>query len=771
MDETAVAPQWNSTPLSSFLSGDEISNAIDATYSVLNNNLLVIGGRGKNGNKASLYLKVNVFSLDKATFLQPLPFFIETNMAINRFGHCSVSLPADSRVYIFGGASVQTEHMLAHAVSLEMSPFGVRATITSSSDRIACTGLIAEVYGIKKDQICLFGGRVDRSTCSSNLTRFAPGVDVLPEDRFKTIEINGASPVGRCNHSASICGSNNQFLVICAGQIADGNILEDIWLIDLSNVDPSCKGLEQPEDPKAKKAPPAKGKTVEPEINPNACSWIKISLDTAFEASFRRCLHGLRPLSHDGGGSFSFAIFNGMNDYGTQLLDVYKLSLSPIAASTGGNEMKIEFCELVDSKEASGKTISVIITNDDNGYPAVILTFCGDFLFYIAFDPNHHVAQSLVSFPQASIFSPQESAADSSLEDDQIPSSMTYENGDTYTGSMQRILWPGQTLFIGDEVFIMALYQNGTVAEITSNGMYDILTSIGELISQIDPSNLSLKAQPTVPMNKSANIGECYSSDQRIFVRHGQGIMRYASGEMYEGQWKADARNGDGELHFVNNIGTYAGEFVDDQMTGQGVVKVAPCAQANIPIVFDNASAGFTYSGRVESGVLEGFGRVESSDMSFEGNFVGGTFHGKGVLHNREFTYEGNFERGVRSDPNAEYTYADGSRYIGPVHANKRNGIGSFISPDGRLIYSGKYVGDKKNGKGKWTSPFGEKYVGIFEDDKPSGQGEMTYPNGSTYTGFWKQGKREGKGKLVYCDGIRKEGLWKEDKIVEEYIS
>ena len=39
--------------------------------------------------------------------------------------------------------------------------------------------------------------------------------------------------------------------------------------------------------------------------------------------------------------------------------------------------------------------------------------------------------------------------------------------------------------------------------------------------------------------------------------------MNYAKGDIYDGQWEEDKKNGRGELHYSNGD-YYEGEFVDD---------------------------------------------------------------------------------------------------------------------------------------------------------------------------------------------------------------
>ena len=56
--------------------------------------------------------------------------------------------------------------------------------------------------------------------------------------------------------------------------------------------------------------------------------------------------------------------------------------------------------------------------------------------------------------------------------------------------------------------------------------------------------------------------------------RHGQGIMRYASGRVYEGNWTSDMRHGRGYEKYANS-NVYDGEFAKGKAEGKGVYSWA----------------------------------------------------------------------------------------------------------------------------------------------------------------------------------------------------
>ena len=52
--------------------------------------------------------------------------------------------------------------------------------------------------------------------------------------------------------------------------------------------------------------------------------------------------------------------------------------------------------------------------------------------------------------------------------------------------------------------------------------------------------------------------------------RHGRGVMKYANGRQYEGQWEKDLRNGKGFERYPNG-NSYYGNFKMGKADGKGV--------------------------------------------------------------------------------------------------------------------------------------------------------------------------------------------------------
>ena len=59
-----------------------------------------------------------------------------------------------------------------------------------------------------------------------------------------------------------------------------------------------------------------------------------------------------------------------------------------------------------------------------------------------------------------------------------------------------------------------------------------------------------------------------------------------------------------------------------------------------------------------------------------------------------------------------------------------------------KIKYFGCIEGDCHNGLGKWLDGYGNQYSGNFKDGKKQGKGSFTYPDGEKWEGIWKGDKR-----------------------------
>lgn len=165
----------------------------------------------------------------------------------------------------------------------------------------------------------------------------------------------------------------------------------------------------------------------------------------------------------------------------------------------------------------------------------------------------------------------------------------------------------------------------------------------------------------------SASVTALYEGPHNaVGERHGKGIMRWANGDVYEGEFYRGSRQGTGTLNFADGS-EYVGDWWNNYMHGQGTRR------------FVN---GDVYVGDYRYNRREGSGRFyfSNGDLYF-GNWKEDKMEGFG-----------------------RYYYSSGQRFEGYFKAGRRNGKGKLQRTDGSLdLY--RYEDDKRVGSGvRWST-------------------------------------------------------------------
>lgn len=128
-------------------------------------------------------------------------------------------------------------------------------------------------------------------------------------------------------------------------------------------------------------------------------------------------------------------------------------------------------------------------------------------------------------------------------------------------------------------------------------------------------------------------------------TNHGFGILVASDGQIYEGEWADDKRNGKGrEIWASGNI--YIGHYKDDKMNGHGV-------------------------------------HLWTNGDSYEGDWLNDHFHGQGVHKFADGTsYDGEWANGDRHGKGVEIE-TNGDRYEGGWYHDLKHGPGVFIAASG----------------------------------------------------------------------------------------
>lgn len=102
------------------------------------------------------------------------------------------------------------------------------------------------------------------------------------------------------------------------------------------------------------------------------------------------------------------------------------------------------------------------------------------------------------------------------------------------------------------------------------------------------------------------------------------------------------------------------------------------------------------------------------------------------------------------------WSHPSGEHYVGSWYQGTMHGEGTYVYDNGD-----KYVGGFKDhlshGQGTYTfgqAEFeGDQYVGEFKNDKRDGQGTYTHANGNKHVGEYRNGKEHGRGTYIYTNG------------------
>ena len=163
----------------------------------------------------------------------------------------------------------------------------------------------------------------------------------------------------------------------------------------------------------------------------------------------------------------------------------------------------------------------------------------------------------------------------------------------------------------------------------------------------------------------------------------GFGVMKFANGSVYEGQWKEDQRMGRGKMKYPDGK-VYEGEFFAGKPEGRGVFKYP---------------SGDVYEGDFVQGRWDGVGTFTTKKgEEYTGQWKEGKLEGQGTFHYGDGnTYSGEFKAGSMWG-RGTYKYNDGSVYEGEWKEGEKHGRGIFRGADGS-IYEGEWTNGTKAGE------------------------------------------------------------------------
>ena len=205
--------------------------------------------------------------------------------------------------------------------------------------------------------------------------------------------------------------------------------------------------------------------------------------------------------------------------------------------------------------------------------------------------------------------------------------------------------------------------------------------------------------------NSKTNL-EIYEGEMNINnLRHGFGILISPQYEM-KGSWRKDEFTGWGRKS-IRNGEIMEGKFVNGKLNGKGFYKTLTSI----------------YEGEFLNSKKCGKGELKTKKYIYKGDFDDDEFNGNGSI---EFLEEGSKYTGefVKNDINGKgrFEWKNGDIYEGYMKKGKMDGFGKFSFSDGK-IYEGEYKNGIKQGKGKFIYPGDKIYEGYFDKGLPEGEG------------------------------------------------
>ncbi|WP_158592165.1 MORN repeat-containing protein [Noviherbaspirillum sedimenti] len=246
---------------------------------------------------------------------------------------------------------------------------------------------------------------------------------------------------------------------------------------------------------------------------------------------------------------------------------------------------------------------------------------------------------------------------------------------------------------------------------------------------------------------KSASLPAASSSPGTGAPLHPDALT--ADGGKYYGPLVDGKLHGTGMIEWANGI-RYEGEFEHGQFSGKGKLK----------------STSFEYEGEFRNGMMAGHGRSVGTDGAvYVGQFANQLFHGHGRYETAgKESYEGDFVKG-EFDGNGVHQRSDGSRHAGSFRDWRAHGLGTYTDTKGN-IYEGVFADGDLNGKARLSGKDGRRYEGEFRNWQYHGQGVFRAANGDEYKGGFAYGVFDGNGTYTYArpqkDGrVKDVGTWR----------
>jgi hypothetical protein len=757
----------------------------------------------------SNYLQVDVLDIKSAKWK---PEYIVTNTIKNRAYHgvavvMQTATALDNTqtgnmiqqsVLIFGGgeldvldgSSSPTLTPAKEVVQLEKGLFGYKAnTIFSDTERkLAYLGLTTSTVGSQLDRVLIFGGHNSiQGQYNQELHIFSAHPATL-----KPIDIDPTSvlPSPRAYHTALVLGEQNQYVLVIGGQNEQRQMLDELWLLDLTDV---LQAEYKPEsqaaiDPKARAKSSSKNKDNKPAVY---ARWQQLSLPSGVASSFtarsRHTSYHVPVSMASGQLEYDIFILGGLSNHGLLAVSEYvqaRLSIFPLtshpasppatkstpaALSNMGPKAILQGFEELNTFPACSTGLQKDVAADSMHASQLALTQLASMkamamscclIYATDFDPSH--IQSLDT-PLGWLLTggyhilPSQSAAGTVSAN---VSSVTLIARDIKHPFIKKIRKIIQRNYILEGNPILNVKNDADSNRLKSrridfsNGdVYE-----GQVISDEPDTILGTESQSVEYMLAALDMTDEEEEDEckgieGLHFPHGKGAMRCYGGTRYEGDWRNGQRQGEGKLYYPNED-VYDGHFMANLPEGEGsMVTQTPFTE---------------YTGSFRQGYYDGIGelRMPEHNEVYRGHFQEGLKHGDGVISYLGFQGDvigeaiGCWIRDKMTGLGKGNQLAISSLnlllgYISKEDLLRDEDISSINRSrrDLQLPAQALLPQLSRTVNGHFTGPLLD---GVPEGD----DGVCTYINGASYIGQWRKGRRNGTGRFSFANGDVYEGKW-----------
>lgn len=220
--------------------------------------------------------------------------------------------------------------------------------------------------------------------------------------------------------------------------------------------------------------------------------------------------------------------------------------------------------------------------------------------------------------------------------------------------------------------------------------------------------------------------GSVYTGNFRRQLQNGKGTLVDANGNRYVGLWRSGKRHGQGQLTYLDGS-RIDGNWVAGKLEGE--------------VTFSFANRDY-YVGHMSDDMMNGFGKMEyANGDSYVGDWKNNLPHGEGKMLFADGTaIQAKWQAGEPAIEWSTLGFTKDEETLANCNEGCPDGTGRYAYQDG-TEYVGQIRDGVPNGEGSVRFVDGRRYAGNFIDHRPEGLGVMYYPSGEITGGVWQAGQ------------------------------